>query len=211
MRSAEPRTSQAFTAAANPHDADALAATVAHFGPSETARVTRVRCGVDAVDIDAFERIVRVGGRRFLARVYQPAELAHCGARLDRLATRFAAKEAVAKALGTGFRGLGPRDIEVVTAPDGRPSIVLYGPALQRAQAQSLARWSVSLTHTRAVAVAFAVAFGDEAPGNPARSWPPGVPTGTTSGLKHSGRDTVNNHNVVSRREEGREYREPGR
>jgi holo-[acyl-carrier protein] synthase len=100
---------------------------------------------------------------RFLARVFTEIELAQCHERPESLAARFAAKEATAKALGTGIwrHGIGWTDIEVVRSEVGAPSLHLHNAALQRATILGWATWSVSLSHDRERAIAFVVAMSD--------------------------------------------------
>lgn len=119
-----------------------------------------IRVGVDMVDLGEFGRILAISGEGFLAAVYTAQEREHCDGHLGRLATRFAAKEAATKALGTGFRGIGPLDIEVVSEANGRPALVFHGPARERAHALGITSVSVSLSDTRTAVVAFVVAFG---------------------------------------------------
>jgi len=92
--------------------------------------------------------------------VFTERELAACKGRPDRLAARFAAKEAVSKVLGTGIGQVAWRDIEVVNDPAGRPDLRLDGQAAQLAGELGLHIWSVSLSHTQEQAVAFVVAAG---------------------------------------------------
>lgn len=122
-----------------------------------------IHAGVDRVELEEFSRILTTGGDEFLGTVYTDGERDHCGGRLDRLAARFAAKEAAAKALGTGLRGVGPRKIEVVSETNGRPRLRLHGRAHDRAQVLGITSLSVSLTHTRTAAVAFVVALATPA------------------------------------------------
>ena len=96
-------------------------------------------------------------GQRFLDRVYTPGEIAYCRERPPNLAARFAAKEATMKALGTGVRGVGWKDIEVVRHQSGAPAIRLEGRAKTRAEALGVEEISVSLSHSREYAVAFVV------------------------------------------------------
>ena len=120
------------------------------------------------VDLCAIERVGEAIGRpRFLERVFSPAErerlLAASGPRRDELAAGlFAAKEAVAKALGTGFTGFGPWDIEVAPDAAGRPRCRLMNGALARAEALAGDGWSVfvSITHEGGMAAAVAVLEG---------------------------------------------------
>jgi holo-[acyl-carrier protein] synthase len=116
-----------------------------------------LRAGVDRVELDEFKRTVAVAGQRFLERVFTPQELAYCAGRIERLADRFAAKEAVVKVLGTGFRGISPTEVEVRTRRDGQPEVALHGRAQLRAQAIGLTSVAISLTNTTKCAEAFAV------------------------------------------------------
>ena len=127
--------------------------------PPDGAVTGVVRAGVDRVELSEFRRTIDVAGNGFLERVFTPGEIAFCSGRLDRLATRFAAKEAVAKVLGTGFRDLGWREIEVQTSPHGEPHVVLHDRARRRADHLGIISISVSLTHTAVAAEAFIVAL----------------------------------------------------
>ncbi len=120
--------------------------------------------GVDLIELDRLRRLVEHHGERALARVYTPAELAHCRGRLPELAARFAAKEAVAKALGVGLQmmaadGIPWRDVETLPDEKGKPVLRLHGRAAARAAELGLTEWSVSLSHGRDVAIAFVVAL----------------------------------------------------
>jgi len=121
-----------------------------------------VGVGVDAVDVDRFRAVL---ARRpgFCARVFTEGEQADAAGRAERLAARFAAKEAVMKALGTGLGGFAWRDVEVVRAPGrgatgGAPSLRLAAGAAELARRRRVARWHVSLTHTGRTALALVVA-----------------------------------------------------
>ena len=113
--------------------------------------------GVDIIEIERVAATLRRFGDRFLERVYTPGETAYCRGRAPQLAARFAAKEAVMKALGTGTRGVGWREIEVVRAPSGAPSVRLHGRAAARAANVGIERLALSLSHSRAYAVASVV------------------------------------------------------
>ncbi len=119
-----------------------------------------LRTGVDLIEIARVRMAVGRYGERFLQRVYTPAERADCGSRMESLAVRFAAKEAVAKALGTGIwrAGVVWTDIEVARIESGAPLLQLHGGAARRATAMGLGEWSLSLTHSRTQAIAFVVA-----------------------------------------------------
>lgn len=119
--------------------------------------------GVDLIEIARVEHLLSRYSERFLARVFTPAEILYCRGRTAELAARFAAKEAVSKALGVGVRmiardGVHWQDVEVVGDPRGKPLIHLYGRAAERAAELGLAEWAISLSHTREHAIAFVVA-----------------------------------------------------
>ena len=132
--------------------------------------------GIDLIEIARIERAIARWGDRFLDRVYTPAELAVYRGRAPSLAARWAAKEATAKLLGVGLRGLGgssrPIDslawteIETLNDPQGRPALKLYGRAAERARALDLVEFALSLSHTREHAIASVVAIGKTFPGN---------------------------------------------
>jgi holo-[acyl-carrier protein] synthase len=118
--------------------------------------------GIDAVDLPRFRRVLE---RRptIVERVFTPGELAYAESSKDpapHLAARFAAKEAVLKALGVGIGAVGWRDMEVVRAEGGAPSLSLTGRAAQLCVDRGVARWHLSLSHTDTVAVASVIAEG---------------------------------------------------
>ncbi|MEQ1714010.1 MAG: holo-ACP synthase [Hyphomicrobium sp.] len=120
--------------------------------------------GVDLVELADFGRLAETHGEHGHARIFTEEELAYAGegvVRIPRLAVRFAAKEAVLKALGTGWTtGLSFKDVEVVTAANGAPSIVLSGGVAKLASAKGVRQVLISLTHTRSYALASAIAIG---------------------------------------------------
>jgi holo-[acyl-carrier protein] synthase len=118
-----------------------------------------LQSGVDMIEVDRIDRAILRHGDRFFNRFYTSQELIDSGGHTPALAARFAAKEAVAKALGTGIGDVGWKDIEVVNGPRRKPILKLYGPAKQLAAAKGLTDWSISLSHTHEHAVAVAVAF----------------------------------------------------
>ena len=128
--------------------------------------------GIDLIEIERIARAIERWGDRFLDRVFTPAELAIYRARPASLAARWAAKEALAKLLGVGLRGIGgagrPGDalawteIEVLSDPQGRPALTLHGRAAERARALGLGPIALSISHTREHAIASAVALVDE-------------------------------------------------
>lgn len=123
---------------------------------TEGAVVTSV--GIDIIEIDRIESAARQWGKRFLDRVYTDAEIEICRHRVSSLAARFAAKEAVMKALGTGAKSISWREIEVLADGDGKPLVRLYGRAKNRAEELNLHEFSISLSDTKQVAIAVAVA-----------------------------------------------------
>ena len=114
--------------------------------------------GVDIVEIDRIESAVKQWGRHFLNRIYTEAELQDCEGRIPSLASLFAGKEAVMKVLGTGARGVGWREIEILADTRGKPIVNLYGKARERADALNLTEFSISLSDTKQLAIAAAIA-----------------------------------------------------
>jgi holo-[acyl-carrier protein] synthase len=117
-----------------------------------------LQVGVDMVEVGRIARSVAQWGERFLQRVYTDAEQAYCGRRAQQLAGRFAAKEAVSKALGTGVGALRWRDIEVLPDHQGKPAVILHGHAAVRAQHIGVKWFSLSITHTDELALVFVIA-----------------------------------------------------
>jgi holo-[acyl-carrier protein] synthase len=123
----------------------------------DSEKVGQVATGVDIIEIDRIAAIVAQHGDRFLRRIYTERERERYAGRIAELAARFAAKEATSKALGTGIRGLTWRDMEILSNRRGKPILVLHGGAAERAAALGLVAFDVSLTHSRALAMAFVV------------------------------------------------------
>lgn len=126
---------------------------------------TFVVTGVDILQVPRMAAAVERHGARLLERLFTPQELAYCGRRAERLAARFAAKEAVGKALGVGMRtlareGIGWHEVEVVNNARGQPQVRLYGAAAVRAQQLGIVGWSLSLAHEREYAIAMVVGWG---------------------------------------------------
>jgi len=116
------------------------------------------RVGVDLVETRRIDRIVKRYGEHFLDRVYTAAERQYCRDRATSLAARWAAKEAVVKALSCGFGDVCWSDIEVLNDERGAPYLRLSGQALMQADDLGLSEWSVSLSHTPDYAIAFVIA-----------------------------------------------------
>lgn len=119
--------------------------------------------GVDMIEIVRVERSLARFGARFANRIFTPQEQDYCAGRARSLAGRFAVKEAVAKALGTGVGDFEWVDVEVVCDGRGRPELHLHNAAKALAEAKGLIHWSISLSHTDTHALGFAVGMG--APG----------------------------------------------
>ena len=113
--------------------------------------------GVDIIEISRIAWTLERYGELFLRRIYTSGELEYCRGRPSKLASRFAAKEATMKALGTGVRGVGWKDIEVTRAPSGAPGILLHGRAKSRAERLGVLEISISMSDSRDNAVAFVV------------------------------------------------------
>ncbi len=118
---------------------------------------TKYAVGVDVIEIDRIADVIARHGDRFLNRIYTEDEVTHCRGRVAELAARFAAKEAVMKALGTGVRGISWREIEVLPNRRGKPLVFLYGKADRRAKEIELRGLEISLTHSRQFAIASVV------------------------------------------------------
>ena len=117
----------------------------------------QVVVGVDLIERARILRTYERFGERFLRRVFTPIELEQGGWKVERLVGRFAAKEACAKALGTGMISVAWREIEVLRLPGGKPSLRLYGRAAARALRLGLTAFDVSISDTATHAVAVVV------------------------------------------------------
>lgn len=122
--------------------------------------------GVDLVQIERIERMIEDHGARFLERCFVESELAYAQASAvvqgERIAARFAAKEAVLKALGTGLRdGIDWKDITVTRDDLGAPGVVLEGRAAEIAAERHITGWRLSLSHAGGLAMASVLALGD--------------------------------------------------
>lgn len=119
-----------------------------------------LRVGVDMIEIARLERAAARHGERFFRRFFTPTEREHCDDQPRRLAARFAAKEAVAKAFGTGIGDIRWVEIEIIHDERGRPLLQLHGAAAQLAKDLGLTQWEISMSHTEDNAIAFVVATG---------------------------------------------------
>lgn len=114
--------------------------------------------GIDAIHVSRIRTAIENHGERFLTRVFTLAERQYAQSRYrkdEHFAARFAAKEAVLKALGTGWgAGIGWTDVEIVHEATGEPTVRLYNEAAKRSAARKINRWVLSLTHTNEIAFA---------------------------------------------------------
>jgi len=117
----------------------------------------KYRVGVDIIEITRVRDVIDRWGQRFLGRIYTEAELDFCRGRVPELAVRFAGKEAVMKALGTGRKGVSWRDVEILTDRRRAPLVFLHGRARRRARKLGIDEMAISLSHSRNYAVASVV------------------------------------------------------
>ncbi len=120
-----------------------------------------LQTGIDLVEVSRIQAMTARYGDRFLMRVFTEGELSYCRGRAHELAARFAAKEAVSKALGVGIQhqaGVDWREIQVVSTERGKPEVQLSGKAARRAEEIGLQSFALSLSHTREHAIAVVVA-----------------------------------------------------
>lgn len=120
----------------------------------------KLATGVDLIEIARIEEVIARHGKHYLERIYTPAELVYCGRRAESLAGRFAAKEAVVKALGCGIGDVTWKEIEILGDEQNAPVLTLTGAAEQKAKELGLVNWSVSISHSQSHSVAFVVAIG---------------------------------------------------
>ena len=130
--------------------------------------------GIDIVETARIRKLVEEHGKHFLDRVFTPVEQAYCSRNpkryFEHLSGRFAAKEAVLKVIGTGWRGgIAWTDVEVVKELSGQPKIELSGECMRIAAQIGIARWHVSISHIETHATASAIGLKPEA-GKPANT-----------------------------------------
>lgn len=123
-----------------------------------------IKIGTDICSVTRVSQAYNRFGQRFLERILTPAEMSyvvsHKAHLAGRLAARFAAKEAASKVLGSGWRGLHWKEIEVVRQASGQPTLKLHGRAIARASDLGLSNFEVSLSHEKEYASAFVLAYG---------------------------------------------------
>ncbi len=123
--------------------------------------------GIDIVETERIRRMLEEHGQRFLDRCFTPAEQAYCGRNakrhIEHLAGRFAAKEAILKVLGTGWRGgIAWTDMEILPEPSGQPRVRLRDECLRIATALGISRWHISISHIETHATASAIGMRGE-------------------------------------------------
>lgn len=118
----------------------------------------KITSGIDLIEIDRIQQVIDRHGPRFLTRVFTPAELVDCAGKNESLAGRFAAKEAVVKALGCGIGRVGWKEVEIRRGAENEPLLNLFGNAAAIAAEKGFQTWSISLSHSRIYAIAMAVA-----------------------------------------------------
>ena len=131
---------------------DALAAS---FHPPQGVNIA---VGIDIIEVERVRRTLAQHGERFLQRIYTAQEIEQCRGKAIKLAGRFAAKESISKALGTGMRGISWHELEVVQLSTGRPTVRLYGNARLRAEQLNLSACDVSISDLAQFSIAVAVA-----------------------------------------------------
>lgn len=146
------------------------AAVTTHFEAAGGPQGPTHAVGVDMIEIDRVRAVFQKHPERFLSRVFTPAEIAFCRGRVTELAARFAAKEAVMKALGTGARSVAWRDIEVLPDRRGKPLVYLHGGAARRATEIGLEAIDVSLSHLQSFAIAVVVCLQQRREQDPAEA-----------------------------------------
>lgn len=120
--------------------------------------MSSLAAGIDAIELSRVQKTLSRHPERFLTRVFTELEVAYCRGRMRELAVRFAGKEAMMKALGTGVRGISWREIEILPDRRGKPLLYLHGKAKRRAEFLGMGQPEISLTHSDTMAFAFVVA-----------------------------------------------------
>ena len=122
--------------------------------------------GIDLVDCPRIEAMIERHGERFVQRIFTAAEQAYAESnknKIEKLAGRFAAKEAILKLMGTGWRGkIAWTDIEIINNSSGQPEVTLDGEVEKIAGKLGIKHISVSITHTANFAIASAVALAEK-------------------------------------------------
>jgi holo-[acyl-carrier protein] synthase len=120
-----------------------------------------LRTGIDLIEIARIRAAIDRHGERFTRRIFTAAELVYCAGRVESLAARFSAKEAVSKALGTGIGPVSWQEIEIRGGEYEAPAVTLHERAEKIAKELRLTTWSVSLSHSETHAIALVIAMGE--------------------------------------------------
>ncbi|MGZ3626851.1 MAG: holo-ACP synthase [Ktedonobacteraceae bacterium] len=127
--------------------------------PLSLPQGVNVAVGIDIIEVGRVRKVYERHGERFLKRVFTEMEVRQCRGKATRLAGRFAAKEAISKALGTGIHGVAWREMEVVQLRSGRPTVTLHGNAKHRAELLGISAFDVSIADLQEFSIAIAVAI----------------------------------------------------
>jgi len=126
--------------------------------PLRIPRGVNIAVGIDIIEVERVRGAYERHGERFLQRIFTENEIRQCRGKATRWAGRFAAKEAISKALGTGLHGVAWREMEIVQIRSGRPTVRLHGKAKQRAELLGISAFDVSMADLNAFSIAVAVA-----------------------------------------------------
>lgn len=116
-----------------------------------------ISTGIDIIEIQRIKQAISRWNNAFLERIYTKSELEICRGFYPSLAARFAAKEAVMKALGSGTLGINWRDIEILSNENNAPFVELHGSARQKAEELGLIEFSISISHCEKYAIALSI------------------------------------------------------
>ncbi len=119
----------------------------------------QIHSGIDIIEIARIKNVLTKHPKRFLEKIFTEYERNYCRGRSTQLAARFAAKEAAMKALGTGVRGIGWKEIEVQRLPSGKPFIKLHGKAKERAKFIGAEKIELSISHSKELATAMVIMY----------------------------------------------------
>ena len=119
----------------------------------------QIHSGIDIIEIERIKYVLTKHPIRFLEKIFTEYEINYCRGRATQLAARFASKEAAMKALGTGTRGVGWREIEVQRLKSGKPYIKLHGRAKERAKFIGVKKIELSISHSKKLATAIVIMY----------------------------------------------------
>ena len=119
----------------------------------------QLHSGIDIIEIDRIKDVLLKHSSRFLTKIFTEYEINYCRGRATQLAARFASKEAAMKALGTGIRGVGWKEVEVQRLRSGKPYIILHGRAKKRAESMGITKIELSISHSKNLATAMVIMY----------------------------------------------------